>query len=91
MGTIVGVIGSAIVGVVSGLLTLDLIHENERSLYFSTYGVYTIMSYIVLVPLFSYFAQTFGLSSLFLLLTLVLVFIVTPVHILTIVRCKEKI
>lgn len=91
MGTIVGVIGSAIVGVVSGLLTLDLIHENERRLYFSTYRVYTIISYIVLVPLFSYFAQTFGLSNLFLLLALVLVFIVTPVYIITIVRYKEKI
>lgn len=90
MGTIVGVMGSTIVGVVSGLLTLDLVHENERNSYFSTYKVYTIISYIVLVPLFSYFAQVFGLSNLFLLLALVLVFIVTPVYITTIVRYKEK-
>lgn len=91
IGTIVGVIGSAIVGVVSGLLTLDIIQENERKLYFSAYRLYIIISYVVLVPLFSYFAQVFGLGKLFLLLALVLILIVMPVYAITIVRHKEKI
>ena len=91
IGTIIGVMGSAIVGVVNGLLTLDLIHENERKMYFSTYRTYTVISYIILVPLFSYFAQTFGLSNLFLLLALVLVLIVLPVYTVTMVKYKAKV
>ena len=86
IGTILGVIGSSIVGVTSGLLTLDLIHENERKLYFSTYRKYTAISFVVLVPIFAYIAQAFGLSILFLVLSLVLVLITIPIYSLIIAR-----
>ena len=72
MGTISGVIGAAMVGVANGLLTLELIREKERGLYFSLYGVCIVISYIILIPILAYFTQLFGLSSLFLLLALML-------------------
>ncbi len=90
MGTISGVIGAAIVGVASGLLVLSLIHEKERKMYFSAYGICTAISYVIFIPFFSYFAHASGLANLFLLLALVLVFIVVPLYIAAIIINKEK-
>ena len=73
MGTISGVIGAAMVGVANGLLTLELIREKERKLWFSLYGMCIVIVYIILIPILAYFTQLFGLSSLFLLLALMLV------------------
>ncbi len=91
MGTICGVIGSAIVGVANGLLTLDIVHENERRAYFSVYGVCTAASYIVLVPVLAYLANAFGLSQLFLILVLALVMMVMPLYVIIAAGQKEKI
>lgn len=72
IGTISGVIGAAMVGVANGLLTLDLIREKERDMYFSVYGMFIVISYIIFIPALAYFTHLFGLSSLFLLLTFML-------------------
>jgi hypothetical protein len=91
MGTIFGVIGSAIVGVTNGLVTLDAVHEGERRLYFSTYGLSIAGSYIVLVPFLAYFAQTLGLKMLFLILALVLILIVIPLYLITMIVSNKRI
>ena len=75
VGTILGVVGAAVVGVANGLLTLELVREKERELYFSLYRIFTMIAYIILIPLLAYFTQLFGLSSLFLLLALLLVLV----------------
>jgi len=75
MGTMSGIIGAAIVGVANGLLALELVSESERGFYFSFYSFFVIIAYLVFAPMLSYFAQIFGLSSLFLLLALILVMV----------------
>jgi len=83
MGTILGVIGAAIVGVANGLLSLELVNEKERSLYFSFYSLFIVLTYLILIPILSYFTQLFGLSNLFLLLTVILV-IVALLYVITV-------
>jgi len=66
VGTLIGFIGAAIVGVAHGLLTTDLMSENERKIYFSSYSLLIIIPYLIMIPLGSYFAQMYGLKNLFL-------------------------
>lgn len=93
VGTLIGFIGAAIIGVAHGMLTTDLMSEDERKIYFSSYSLLIVIPYLIMIPIGSYFAQVFGLKSLFLALGLILIFIVVPLYlaIIIIYNKKEKI
>lgn len=90
IGTLIGFIGAAIVGVSHGLLITDIMSENERKIYFSTYSLLITIPYLVIIPLGAYAAQLYGLKNLFLILGLILVFIVVPLYFLIIVMHNKK-
>ncbi|MBU4284273.1 MAG: hypothetical protein KJ968_04130 [Nanoarchaeota archaeon] len=90
IGTLIGFIGAAIVGVSHGLLTIDIMPENQRKAYFSTYSLLIIIPYLIIIPLGAYAAQVYGLRALFLLLGLILAFIVVPLYFLIIVMHKKE-
>jgi len=90
IGTLIGFIGAAIVGVSHGLLTIDLMSEKERKAYFSTYSLLIIIPYLVMIPLGAYAAQIYGLRILFLLLGLILALVVVPLYFLIIVMHKKE-
>jgi len=90
VGTLIGFIGAAVIGVAHGLLTADLMSENERRAYFSAYGILITIPYVIMIPLGAYAAQIYGLKSLFLLLGLILVFVVVPLYFLIIIMHSKK-
>ncbi len=93
MGTLLGIIGAAIVGFAHGLLASDLMREDQRKAYFLTYGFLIALPYILFIPLGSYVAQVFGLRLVFLALGIILSCFVVPLYVLIIVlnRKNEKI
>ncbi|MDD5087150.1 MAG: hypothetical protein PHV16_05355, partial [Candidatus Nanoarchaeia archaeon] len=90
VGTLIGFIGAAIIGVAHGLITTDIMSENERKIYFSSYSILIIIPYLIIVPLGSYFAQVYGLKNLFLFLGLILALIVVPLYLAIIVLYNKK-
>ncbi len=90
IGTLIGFIGAAIIGVSHGLLIIDLMSENERKIYFSTYNLLVIIPYLVIIPIGAYAAQVYGPRTLFLILGLILAFIVVPLYFLIIVMHKKE-
>ncbi len=90
VGTLIGFIGAAILGVAHGLLTTDLMSENERKIYFSSYSILIIIPYLIMIPLGSYLAQIYGLKNLFLVLGLILIFLVVPFYLTLIFTYNKK-
>lgn len=94
MATILGVIGGSIAGVARGLLSLDLLHEENRKRYFSVSSILFIVPYVLIIPLGAYIAQNHGLQKLFLILGLTLIIFVVPLYLLIIVinhKMRKKI
>ena len=90
IGTLVGFIGAAIIGVSHGLLVIDIMSENERKIYFSTYSILITIPYLIMIPIGAYVAQIYGLRTLFLLLGLILSLVVVPLYFLIIVMYKKE-
>lgn len=72
IGTIIGVIGGSIFGVTNSLLAIDLISHEMRQAYFSFINFVSIPFFLVLAPLLAYITQIYGLSLLFMILTVIL-------------------
>ena len=90
IGTLIGFIGAAIIGVSHGLLVIDIMSENERKIYFSTYSILITIPYLIMIPIGAYVAQIYGLRTLFLLLGLILSLVVVPLYFLIIVMHKKE-
>lgn len=73
-------IGSSICGVAFGLLTMELVREDMKDSYASLSNILTLIPYAIFVPAGAYFAQTFGMQALFLILTITLILVVVPMY-----------
>ena len=71
VGTIIGVIGSSAFGVANSLLSIELIGHDMRQAYFSFTNLVSIPFLLIGVPAMAYVGQIFGLSTLFLILTII--------------------
>jgi len=93
IGTLIGLVGAAIVGVSHGLLIIEIMPESKRKIYFSAYSILITIPYLIMIPVGAYVAQIHGLKTLFLFLGLILIFIVVPLYFLIIVmnNGKEKV
>jgi len=67
-GTIMGVIGSSAIGVSSSMLVIEMLHEQDRKYFYIFNGLFSLVPYLILTPVFSYVAQYSGLKVVFLLL-----------------------
>lgn len=67
MATVCGIIGSAIVGLATGLLISNRLPEAERELYYSSYSLLVVVPYLVLFPLGAYLADLYALGPSFFL------------------------
>jgi len=90
MGTILGVIGGAITGVAQGLLTLDLINDYERKMYFESVSLFATIPFLITIPIGSYIAQIFGLKTLFLILAFLLAGVVVPLYFFIVILYHKK-
>lgn len=80
MATMIGVIGASITGLSIGLLITHALAQEDITKYYNIFSFLLTIPYIIFIPLGSYYAQVFGLQSLFLILGLSLAFLVTPFY-----------
>lgn len=86
MATVLGILGSSIVGVARGLLAYDLISDDMRKRYFSTSNILFSIPYLIFIPLGAYIARNdSGMRDLFLLLGLSLIIFVFPLYFVIII------
>ncbi|MBS1266674.1 MAG: hypothetical protein MAG795_00642 [Candidatus Woesearchaeota archaeon] len=90
VGTIIGVIGSAIVGIAQGFLADEIIHHQLKESYFRMHGIITVIPYLITVPVGAFIAQNLGLNKLFLILSLTLVCLVVPVYFIVMVILEKR-
>ncbi len=80
IGTILGVMGAAIVGIANGLLSHELMPPNMKSNYFSAYTILTIIPYFITVPLGAFLVHAVGIQRMLLFLGLLLIVLVVPLY-----------
>ncbi len=90
MGVILGTLGFSISGFASGLLASSMIPEEKKKSYFSISSIIGVLPYIIMMPLAGLVALKLGLSTLFLILTLILAVIVTPAYLYVIAKSQGK-
>lgn len=90
IATMLGVMGSVIVGVAHSLLVADFMREEEVKKYFRASSMLISVSCLFFVPAGAYLAQIYGLQSLFLVLGIVITSTI-PLYLTILVSQKEKI
>ncbi|MBI4440606.1 MFS transporter [Candidatus Woesearchaeota archaeon] len=78
--TVCGIIGSAIVGLATGLLISNRLPEAEREAYYSSYSILVTVPYLLLFPAGAYLADLYLLEKMFLTLGLLQAVIVMPLY-----------
>ena len=85
IGTLLGVMGGAIVGIAHGFLAMELLPPKLRDSYFNISSVFITIPYFIAVPLGGYMGQTAGLRNLFLSLGVMLIATVVPLYFIVVV------
>lgn len=85
VGILLGVMGSAIVGIAHGFLAMELLPQNLRESYFNIHSIFVTLPALVLVPAGSYLASQVGLRELFKALGFMLLFVVVPLYLFVVV------
>lgn len=85
IGTLLGVMGGAIVGIAHGFLAMELLPQKLRDSYFNISSVFITIPYFIAVPAGGYLGQTAGLRTLFLALGVMLITIVVPLYFIVVV------
>lgn len=80
MGTIVGIIGSSINGVATGLIIRDRVKDAEIPTYIQMNTILSVLPYLIFIPVGAVFAEVIGISKLFVGLAAILVVIVLPAY-----------
>ena len=88
-GTILGVIGASAIGISINMFVIEIMHEQDRRYYYIFNGLFSIIPYIILVPIFSYVAQKYSLNILFLVLSATLIISTIAVMLLHKLLAKE--
>lgn len=83
------VLGAAILGVSQGLLVRKLLTEHLRRLYFAALSLAVIIPFIILIPLGSWLAQTYGLIILFKVLATILLVLAAPAYFVLVVMANK--
>ena len=83
------VLGAAILGMSQGLLIRKLLTENQRKLYFAALSIAVIIPFIILIPIGSWVAQTYGLITLFKILAAVLLVLAAPISFILVLMANK--
>ncbi len=84
VGTLLGVMGAAIVGIAHGFLAMELLPSRLRESYFNMNSIFVTLPYLIIIPIGGYLGGVMGLRKLFLLLGLVLIAVVMPIYFLVV-------
>jgi MFS family permease len=74
------VLGAAILGAGQGLLVRKLLSEEQRKTFFASLSIMVIIPFIIMIPIGSWIAQSFGLFLLFKILAFTLIIVVAPIY-----------
>ena len=91
VGTMIWVMGAAIVGLAKGRLIQNIIPERYRESYFTIFSLMIFVPYLTLIPLGGYLADKVGLHHLFFSLGAILIIFVVPLYVLILLTNKSKI
>ena len=91
VGTMIWVMGAAIIGLAKGRLIQSIIPEKYRESYFTTFGLLILIPYLILIPLGGHLADKFGMHNLFFSLGILLLIFVVPLYLLILLTNKNKI
>jgi len=80
IGTFIGFVGSAIVGISSSILSSKLLSESEKKNFYDTSSIMMILPYLLFIPLCSFLLFTANLKIAFLIASLLLIMFVTPIY-----------
>ena len=83
------VLGAAILGVSQGLLIRKLLTEAQRKLYFAAFSIGVVVPFIILIPLGSWVAQTFGLAVLFRVIAFILLILAAPAYFILVLMANK--
>ncbi|MBN1156084.1 MFS transporter [Candidatus Woesearchaeota archaeon] len=90
MATILGVVGSTIVGISRGILTVELIPERKRAAFFKASTVLMTLPYVLAIPIGALIAQHAGIRILFLVLAITMIVIVVPLYFAIVLMHHKK-
>ncbi|NOZ80614.1 MAG: MFS transporter [DPANN group archaeon] len=80
MATILGVVGSSIVGIARSILAVEIVPLKERASFFRLSGLLSSLPLLLFIPLGAWYADAFYFRKLFLLLGMILILIVVPLY-----------
>lgn len=83
------VIGAAIIGTAQGLIVQKIMDFDSRKSFFVTQSFFVAIPYLVLLPLGAWFAQSFGLEQLFLVIAYGLALVVAPLYFLLVIMTNK--
>lgn len=83
LATIIGIIGSSITGLATGIFIQSEVRDKEA--YYNTISIMVTLPYLILIPIGSLIAQIMGLQSLFLIIGLILL-ISIPIYFMMLFR-----
>jgi len=89
VGNALSVLGAAILGMSQGLLIRKLLNEEQRKIYFAAMSIAVIIPFIILIPIGSWLAQTYGLVALFKILALILLAIAAPIYFILVLMANK--
>jgi MFS family permease len=84
------VIGAAILGFGQGIMVAKLLPHSKRKDYFMISGLFSIIPFIIFVPLFAFLAGSIGLILLFKILALILLIVVAPLYFALVVMANNR-
>jgi len=90
IAAIFSVFGSALVGIAQGLLARKIMFEYQRKMYYSSMGILVLIPYLILIPLGSYVAHTFGLPVFFRVLVGITVLLIAPLYFVLVLLANKK-
>ena len=89
--TMIGIIGSAIIGLATGLLIRNELESDVQRMYYTSFPILIAIPYIIAIPLGSYAANVVGLKTLFFYLSLILIIIVAPLYFSLLFMVKKRV
>ncbi|MFH1510229.1 MAG: MFS transporter [Candidatus Woesearchaeota archaeon] len=92
LGTIIGIVGAAIVGTSQGLVIMDTLRDEDRKKFFRFNSTVSVLPYIIFVPLVSWLVHTVDMRLLFFMLSLTLAAVVAPLYFVVVaLHYKERV
>ncbi|MFH1173737.1 MAG: hypothetical protein V1725_01245 [archaeon] len=87
--TAISIIGAALLGTAQGMFFRKILLKDELAGYFSSLALLSIIPIIILVPIFSWMAQSYGIGTVMLLLALLISCVAAPLYFIIVWKTRK--